>query len=393
MKTKDKALSIYIHIPFCIRKCFYCDFLSASADDSIKERYVEGLLAEIEAEAWKYNDYRVQTVFIGGGTPSVLPKEAVVRIMQAVKAHFCLEKDAEITIEVNPGTVDEEKLLAYHQNGINRLSIGLQSAHDEELQLLGRIHTYEDFLKTYYDAVKTGFNNINIDLMSAIPGQTIESYQETLRKVLSLYPMPGHISAYSLIIEEGTPFFENTPKLPDEETDREMYKITNDILNDSGFNRYEISNYAKEGYACRHNQVYWRRGDYVGFGIGAASLVHNVRFHNDIDILSYIEGWEAYRQGKAKKPDIIRDVQHLTVSEQMEEFMFLGLRLTEGVSVKAFEDTFGKSIYEIYPTIIERLIKEELLVRKTGTKGNEERIALSDFGLDVSNVVMAEFLI
>ncbi len=392
MKTKGKPLSIYLHIPFCVRKCFYCDFLSAPADDRVKERYVESLITEIEAEAPKYEAYEVQTVFIGGGTPSVLPAEAVERMMTVLKENFCLSENAEITIEINPGTVDEEKLVRYRKCGINRLSIGLQSAHNRELQLLGRIHTYQDFQRTYGDAVKSGFSNINIDLMSAIPGQTTESYRETLRQVLTLSPAPTHISAYSLIIEEGTPFYENTPILPDEDTDREMYKITDDILKEFDLERYEISNYAKNGYACRHNMVYWRRGDYVGFGIGAASLIDNVRFHNDNSILTYMAGWEAYKRHASGKPNVLCDVQSLTIMEQMEEFMFLGLRLTEGISLKEFERTFGKSIYEVYPEVIEKLVNQELLVEKKGTKGNVQRLALSSFGLDVSNVVMAEFL-
>lgn len=392
MKTKGKPLSIYLHIPFCARKCLYCDFLSAPADDVTKARYVESLITEIKAEAPKYEAYEVRTVFIGGGTPSILPAEAIAGIMDTLKEQFCFAKEAEITIEVNPGSAEEEKLLAYYKSGINRLSIGLQSSHNSELQQLGRIHTYQDFLRTYRDAVKSGFNNINIDLMSAIPGQTTESYRETLRQILHLSPMPAHISAYSLIIEEGTPFYENTPELPDEDADREMYKITDDMLKESGLERYEISNYARKGYACKHNKVYWRRGDYVGFGIGAASLIDNVRFHNDDDISAYIAGWEAYKQNTLGKPDILRDVQPLTIPEQMEEYMFLGLRLTEGVSLKEFEDTFGKNIYEVYPDVIDKLVNQGLLVKKNGADGQTERLTLSSFGLDVSNVVMAEFL-
>lgn len=392
MKTKGKPLSIYLHIPFCARKCLYCDFLSAPADDVTKARYVESLITEIKAEAPKYEAYEVRTVFIGGGTPSILPAEAIAGIMDTLKEQFCFAKEAEITIEVNPGSAEEEKLLAYYKSGINRLSIGLQSSHNSELQQLGRIHTYQDFLRTYQDAIKSGFNNINVDLMSAIPGQTTESYRETLRQILHLSPMPAHISAYSLIIEEGTPFYENTPELPDEDADREMYKITDDMLKESGLERYEISNYARKGYACKHNKVYWRRGDYVGFGIGAASLIDNVRFHNDDDISAYIAGWEAYKQNTLGKPDILRDVQPLTIPEQMEEYMFLGLRLTEGVSLKEFEDTFGKSIYEVYPDVIDKLVNQGLLIKKNGADGQTGRLALSSFGLDVSNVVMAEFL-
>lgn len=391
MKTNKKPLSIYLHIPFCVRKCYYCDFLSVPAEEAVWKRYVDCLITEIQAEAPKYTDYEVQTLFIGGGTPSLLTTELITKLLVCVKGCFDLAEGAEITIEVNPGTVNEQKLMAYRACGINRLSIGLQSAQNKELQLLGRIHTYETFEKTYYDAIKFGFNNINIDLMSAIPGQTVQSYRDTLQRVLSLSPQPSHISAYSLIIEEGTPFFENTPDLPDEEADREMYKITDDILKECGFARYEISNYAKSGYACRHNIVYWRRGDYVGFGIGAASLVCNVRFCNESDLDVYMAGWEQYRHSN-KKPDLVRDKQELSINGQIEEFMFLGLRMTEGVSIEGFEALFGKSIYEVYPGIIERLLGQELLVLKEGTNDNDTRLALSSFGLDVSNVVMAEFL-
>lgn len=391
MKTNKKPLSIYLHIPFCVRKCYYCDFLSAPAEEAVWKRYVDCLTTEIQAEAPKYTDYEVQTLFIGGGTPSLLTTELITKLLVCVKGCFDLAEGAEITIEVNPGTVNEQKLMAYRACGINRLSIGLQSAQNKELQLLGRIHTYETFEKTYYDAIKFGFNNVNIDLMSAIPGQTVQSYRDTLQRVLSLSPQPSHISAYSLIIEEGTPFFENTPDLPDEEADREMYKITDDILKECGFARYEISNYAKSGYACRHNIVYWRRGDYAGFGIGAASLICNVRFCNESDLDVYMAGWEQYRHSH-KKPDLVRDKQELSINEQIEEFMFLGLRMTEGVSIEGFEALFGKSIYEVYPGIIERLLGQELLVLKEGTNDNDTRLALSSFGLDVSNVVMAEFL-
>lgn len=391
MKTNKKPLSIYLHIPFCVRKCYYCDFLSAPAEEAVWKRYVDCLITEIQAEAPMYTDYEVQTLFIGGGTPSLLTTELITKLLVCVKGCFDLAEGAEITIEVNPGTVNEQKLMAYRACGINRLSIGLQSAQNKELQLLGRIHTYETFEKTYYDAIKFGFNNINIDLMSAIPGQTVQSYRDTLQRVLSLSPQPSHISAYSLIIEEGTPFFENAPDLPDEEADREMYKITDDILKECRFARYEISNYAKSGYACRHNIVYWRRGDYVGFGIGAASLVCNVRFCNESDLDVYMAGWEQYRHSH-KKPDLVRDKQELSINEQIEEFMFLGLRMTEGVSIEGFEALFGKSIYEVYPGIIERLLGQELLVLKEGTNDNDTRLALSSFGLDVSNVVMAEFL-
>lgn len=389
MKTK-RPLSIYIHIPFCVRKCLYCDFLSAPASGETMEAYASCLCREIEAAGKLYPDYEVRTVFFGGGTPSILKKERICQIMEALRRAFSLAEDAEITIEVNPGTVDADKLAAYYAAGINRLSIGVQSLQENELQALGRIHSTEDFFQTYSMAIKSGFNNINVDLMSAIPEQTLESCQDTLRQLLSLDRPPSHISAYSLIIEEGTPFYENTPVLPDEEMDRLFYKITNDILKTAGYHRYEISNYAREGCECRHNRVYWERGEYLGFGIGAASLMQETRFSNIRDLQTYLKllsGEAADGPSTGQLTEHLRqEVSHLTEREQMEEFMFLGLRLTEGVSKKRFFKTFGKKFTDVYPGISEKLIREGLLVQEG------DRLKLTELGLDVSNRVMAEFL-
>ncbi len=388
MKTNKKTLSLYIHIPFCVRKCLYCDFLSGPAEHGIQEQYLQALLQEIKTEAIKYKNRQVQTIFFGGGTPSVIPAQWIAEILQTVFAYYQVAEQREITIEINPGTVDEEKLDCYYKAGVNRLSIGLQSANDEELQKLGRIHSSADFIHTYQMVIKTGFNNVNIDLMSAIPGQTIESWRKTLKTVLELNPPPAHISAYSLIIEEGTPFFENPPILPDEDTDREMYKITSGILEKNGYHRYEISNYAKEGYECIHNKVYWQRGDYVGFGIGGASMVDNVRFANCRDIDIYIRQIQAQNYEQLKE---YREV--LSEQEQMEEYMFLGLRMQKGVSLEGFRQTFLKEAEAVYPGIIDRLIHQKLLYRYQDEKTREMFIALTDFGFDVSNVVMAEFLL
>lgn len=389
MKTK-RPLSIYIHIPFCVRKCLYCDFLSAPASGETMEAYASCLCREIEAAGKLYPDHEVRTVFFGGGTPSILKKERICQIMEVLRRAFSLAEDAEITIEVNPGTVDADKLAAYYAAGINRLSIGVQSLQENELQALGRIHSTEDFFQTYSVAIKSGFNNINVDLMSAIPEQTLESCQDTLRQLLSLDRPPSHISAYSLIIEEGTPFYENTPVLPDEEMDRLFYKITNDILKAAGYHRYEISNYAREGCECRHNRVYWERGEYLGFGIGAASLMQETRFSNIRDLQTYLKllsGEAADGSSTGQLTEHLRqEVSHLTEREQMEEFMFLGLRLTEGVSKKRFFKTFGKKFTDVYPGISEKLIREGLLVQEG------DRLKLTELGLDVSNRVMAEFL-
>lgn len=273
-----KNLSIYIHIPFCVRKCLYCDFLSGPACDGEMESYVNLLLREIEKQSIFYGDHRVVSIFLGGGTPSLLPARETGRILRQVRECFYVAEDAEITIECNPGTVTAEKLENYITYGINRFSIGLQSTDDGELARIGRIHNYRDFLETYEMARKAGFGNINIDLMAGLPGQGIASYRKTLERVVAL--SPEHISAYSLILEEGTPLYVNQKSytFPDEDEDREMYELTGTVLGQAGFHRYEISNYAREGRECRHNKVYWRRGDYVGFGLGASSMIRNVRW-------------------------------------------------------------------------------------------------------------------
>ena len=382
MNLAEKELSIYVHIPFCVQKCLYCDFLSAPASKEVRERYVDRLIREIKGESESYVNYKVKTIFLGGGTPSLLEPAQIAGIMNSIHENYSLEKDCEITIEVNPGTCSKERADAWRNAGINRVSIGLQSLEDMELKALGRIHSADEFYETYEEVVKTGFNNINIDLMTAIPGQTMESCCKTLRAVTTLNPAPVHISAYSLIIEEETPFFENTPVLPDEDTEREMYKITNDILFKSVYQRYEISNYAKPGFECRHNEVYWQRGNYAGFGIGAASLVENVRFTNGRDLKRYLEN------GPVKE-----NRQELSQEEQMEEFMFLGLRMMQGISEKKFQRLFGRTIDQVYPGIVDKHIKNGLLQRFFNLLEREERIMLTDRGIDVSNVVMADFLL
>ena len=376
-----KKLELYFHIPFCVRKCLYCDFLSAPADEATRKAYMESLLWETKESAGLYREYTVDTMFIGGGTPSVVDGIWIERLMQTVFENYRISAEAEITIEVNPGTVDWEKLCGYRAAGINRLSIGLQSAVDAEMVRLGRIHTWQDFQITYELARKAGFTNINVDVMSALPGQTLASYEITLQKLMELTPQPEHVSAYSLIVEEGTPFGELAEQgrleLPDEDGERAMYEITEAVLAKSGFSRYEISNYAKEGYQCRHNLGYWKRTDYVGFGIGAASLVDNVRFQNESCLEDYIRNPLACGCEK----------QVLTVEEQMEEFLFLGLRMTEGVDGNAFSQQFGKTLEEVYGDIIEKNIEDGLLVLRG------EHLALTQRGMDVSNYVMAQFLL
>lgn len=382
---QTKNLGIYIHIPFCIRKCAYCDFLSFASEEDTRKGYIQSLIAEIrqweDVERW-----HITSIFIGGGTPSVLKKEETAGILEAVYNKFQVDDDAEITTEANPGTLTKDKLYAYREQGINRLSLGLQSVHDQELKLLGRIHTYEDFLKGFHMAREAGFSNINVDLMSALPGQTVDSWRESLIKILRL--KAEHVSAYSLIIEEGTPFYEKYAEdarlrdlgedcriLPTEENERSMYYETRRLTGEYGLEQYEISNYAKPGYECRHNQAYWLRQDYLGFGLGASSLIDNVRFRNTADL-------KEYSQGLFEKEE--REV--LSVQEQMEETMFLGLRMKDGVSMETFEKVFHTPFSTVYGKTVLDLKKEGLV------QTEEERLFLTEKGFDLSNYTLAQFL-
>ena len=385
---KQKELELYIHIPFCVKKCSYCDFLSAPATEQTKEAYMAALFAEIGGRAKDYRDRIVTSVFIGGGTPSLLSGEQIGQLMDHIREQFSLAEDAEITMEVNPGTATAQKLWDFHRAGINRLSIGMQSAQAGELKLLGRIHDFEGFCQVYREAVDAGFMNINVDVMSGLPGQTLASYRDTLEKVLHLEPMPQHISAYSLIVEEGTPFAAMAERgelpLPDEDTERAMYEESIEVLAKYGFHRYEISNYARDGYECRHNVGYWIRRDYLGFGIGAASLVDNVRFQNEKSLGAYL----------VQPLDCREEEQALTVQDRMEETMFLGLRLIRGVSCEAFAKQYGRTVEEAYGEVIARNVADGLLTVKTeDNNGKEEKfLALTKRGLDLSNYVMAQFL-
>ena len=384
---------IYIHIPFCIRKCYYCDFLSGPSDKDTIDKYVKALINEIEYYGEKYGkrgkNNPVSSVFFGGGTPSLLDELNIEAVMNKLKDTFYIEENAEITIECNPGTANESKLSKYIEIGINRLSIGLQSADDDELKNIGRIHTYKEFIDVYKCARKAGFKNINIDLMSALPYQTLNSYKDTLEKVLEL--KPEHISAYSLILEEGTCLYERIEELekagkqtglPDEETERNMYYETKRILAEKGYNRYEISNYAKEGYHCKHNVAYWKREDYIGIGIGAASLLEGRRLKNITDINEYI-----MKESTPCSCLDIEETQTLTKEDMMAEFMFLGLRMVEGVSVRKFKEEFGENFNTIYGGITKKHIKDGLL------EENGENIRLTELGMDVSNVVMSSYIL
>ena len=383
-----KEAEIYIHIPFCVKKCAYCDFLSAPATREVQKQYVQRLIEEISTSKWAGEGISVPTIFIGGGTPSILPGEEIKTILETIRSYFDVAVDAEITIECNPGTLDKEKLVAYKAAGVNRLSIGLQSTNDKELALLGRIHSYDEFKESYALARQMGFDNINVDLMSALPGQSLMSYQETLNKVCEL--KPEHISAYSLIVEEGTPFYEQygednllrekgkIPRLlPSEEEERKMYEFTKYYLEAEGYKRYEISNYAKDGYECRHNKGYWERTPYIGFGLGASGLMDETRCQNEGNLAEYLQG------------QFMGESHLLSETEQMEEFMFLGLRLTEGISLEKFYGNYGVDMHEIYGEKINNLIENKLLEED---KLNH-KLRLTDYGRDISNYVLSHFLL
>ena len=381
-----KNLEVYVHIPFCFKKCAYCDFLSFSCDEKTQIAYADALIREIEFYGSQMKDYFVSTIFVGGGTPTWLNEDKMVEILDAIYTYFNVSGDAEITMECNPGTVTMEKLEKYRRAGVNRLSIGLQSADDEELQILERIHTFEKFIKTYEMARNAGFANINVDLMSGIPYQTAEKFLHTLQKVVRL--RPNHISAYSLIVEKGTPFYEKykfdlvkqeaglpTEMLPTEDEVYRITKLTQQYLAQAGYEQYEISNFAQPGFECIHNIGYWTRENYLGVGLGAASLLNNVRYTNTSDLHAYLEGE-------------LR-VEELPISRkaQMEEFMFLGLRMNCGVTRQQFQDAFGIPVEGVYKVALDHLKQEGLLEINAG------RIALTEKGQDLSNYALAQFLL
>lgn len=378
-------ISLYIHIPFCVKKCLYCDFLSGPYDDEVRISYINALCNELKSKSTEYKDCKVISVYIGGGTPSSISSKYIEQIMSIVFKYYELDADAEISIEVNPGTVENrDKLLNYYRSGINRLSIGLQSTDNHLLHTLGRIHTLSDFEKIYDESVSSGFDNISVDLISGIPGQTIDGFTKSLEYVSSLGSELKHISVYSLIIEEGTRFNdlygENgslKADLIDEDTDRKIYHLTKDILSSKGYYRYEISNYSKSGYESRHNTRYWERGDYIGFGIGSASLYKNIRWNNPVDINDYI-----------KNNGLVScvDKEILSKENQMEEFMYLGLRMTRGISILDFEKEFEISFPSEYKKIVNKYVKSGHM------KMLDDRVMLTELGLDVSNYIMAEFI-
>ncbi len=374
-------ISLYIHIPFCAQKCLYCDFPSFARKDYLRKAYIEALNKEIISLREKHNNLEINTIFIGGGTPSVLEADELECLLKEV-AKLNMAKDIEYSMECNPGNLTEEKLEVMKKYGVNRISMGLQAKQDNLLKGLGRIHNYKTFKENFLLAKKVGFNNINVDLMFGLPNQRLNEWEETLREIISLEP--AHISAYSLIIEEGTAFYnlyENDKlKLPTEEEERKMYHLAKKILEENGFNQYEISNYTKEGKECRHNLAYWNMDNWIGVGSAAASYINEKRIKN-------ISSVEEYINSINEKGEAVEEIINNSKNDNMEEFMFMGLRKINGIDENEFKKRFSMNINDVYGEILNKYIDEGLLIRESG------RIFLSEKGIEISNIIMADFLL
>ncbi|WP_142711763.1 radical SAM family heme chaperone HemW [Clostridium perfringens] len=374
-------ISLYIHIPFCAQKCLYCDFPSFARKDHLRKAYIEALNKEIINLREKHNNLEINTIFIGGGTPSVLESNELECLLKEI-AKLNMAKDIEYSMECNPGNLTEEKLEVMKKYGVNRISMGLQAKQDNLLKGLGRIHNYKTFKENFLLAKKVGFNNINVDLMFGLPNQRLNELEETLREIISLEP--AHISAYSLIIEEGTAFYnlyENDKlKLPTEEEERKMYHLAKKILEENGFNQYEISNYAKEGKECRHNLAYWNMDNWIGVGSAAASYINGKRIKN-------ISSVEEYINSINEKGEAVEEIINNSKNDNMEEFMFMGLRKINGIDENEFKKRFSMNINDVYGEILNKYIDEGLLIRDSG------RIFLSEKGIEISNIIMADFLL
>ena len=385
-----KELGIYIHIPFCKQKCYYCDFVSFSDKIELQEKYIETLIKELKS--YNFEEYDVTTIYIGGGTPSYISSGLIKKVLENIKSKIKNNKtkweDIEITIEVNPGTVNKEKLEEYKNQGINRLSIGLQTTNDILLKKIGRIHTYKDFLDTYNLARNIGFANINVDLIIGLPEETISDVKKDLENIIKINP--EHISVYSLIVEEGTKIEnllnENKITLPDEECERRMYWYVKNTLELNGYNHYEISNFAKENMESKHNINCWDQKEYIGLGISSHSYVENIRYGNTSNLEKYIENndFANEQELETKKIRIVDEVQS---KEDMEkEYMMLGLRKTEGIKVSKFKEKFGENPIYIFRNELEKLVKENLIIV------DGDNIYLSNKGLDLANLVFEEFI-
>ena len=374
-------LGLYIHVPFCAQKCYYCDFNSYKIKSNEKEDYLINIEKEMKFYKEEFKDKYFDTVFFGGGTPSILKIDELRKLVNYMFENFNIKKDAEITIECNPGTINKEKLKAIKEMGINRLSIGLQATQNYHLKSIGRIHTYEEFEKNYYDAIDVGLTNINIDLMYALPNQKEEEWKETLDKIIKLNP--SHISAYSLILEEGTKLYDmyenNEFDLLDEDTDIDMYEYTINTLKKHGYSQYEISNYAKQGKECKHNIIYWKCDNYLGLGPGASGYINDIRYSNIKNLNEY-----NHKINQNIKP--IDEENKLNYKDKIEEFIFMGLRMNEGINLEVFKERFKIDFYELYKDVLDKLLERELV------KLDKFNLSLTQKGREISNSVFIEFI-
>ena len=374
-----KDIGLYIHMPFCKAKCYYCDFISYANKEKLIKEYVEALIKEMKHI--NLSKYSIQTVYIGGGTPSLIDSESISKIMDNVRPFVA--DNAEITIEINPGTANKEKLKKYKEIGINRLSIGLQSADNELLSEIGRIHKYEDFLNVYNEARNIGFRNINVDLMLGLPNQDLKKLEESVKEVITL--SPEHISIYSLILEENTKLYDmlmnEELKLPDEAIERKMYWNVKKMLENEGYIHYEISNFAKEGYKSRHNSDCWEQKEYIGIGVSSHSYLNNKRYSNSESVEAYIKN---INNNDFDKNITIHEEQ--TKEDKQKEYMILGLRKINGVNITKFKNKFGENPIFLYRQELNKLVQEELI------EIYDNNIKPTDKGLDLANVVWEEFI-
>ncbi len=374
-----KPLGLYIHIPFCVQKCFYCDFNSFPCNEDVQRRYIDALILEMQTLEPYAKGHYLDTIFIGGGTPSILGEDLIEKLCNKIKTSFYIDNDVEWTIECSPGTVTLGKFKKYKETGINRISMGVQSLDERELKSIGRIHGLKEFMEGYAAARIAGFDNINFDLIFSLPSQSVESFSQTAEKIM-LYK-PAHISAYSLQLEEGTKLYnmQDTLSFPNEDENRRMYERAKEIFHKNGYKQYEISNFALNGFESRHNLKYWSGDEYLGLGLGASSYFENCRYDNPSAMEEYI----AFTQNKKA---LHLESEKLTKEEQMSEFMFMGLRKTQGVSDDEFKNRFSESFFELYGEVIEKHIKNGLLIKEN------DRIYLSSKGFDLANTVMCDFV-
>lgn len=374
-----KELGIYVHIPFCKQRCSYCDFISYCDKNDLIEKYIKALKQEIENSS--VNEYEISTIYIGGGTPSYIESKYISEILKTIKQKYNISRNVEITIEVNPGTATKEKLRDYVEAGINRISIGLQSCNNNLLKMIGRIHTYEEFLSTYKLAREVGFKNINVDLMIGLPNQTLDDVKKSLEEISKLNP--EHISVYSLIVEEGTPIEKKIAdgqlKLPNEELEREEYWEVKKFLESLGYKHYEISNFAKTGYESKHNLNCWEQKEYLGFGAAAHSYMKKTRYSNTENIEKYIN-----QEMQSKQLHIVHEVQK--EEEQKKEYMLLGLRKIDGVQISSFKNKFGCNPIMEFKNELNKLTQEGLI------EIDLDQIKLTEKGIDLANIVWEEFI-